>query len=203
MALTLQKGGNISLTKEAPGLTKAMLGLGWDARSTDGAPFDLDASALLLGADGKVRSGSDFVFYNQKGDVTAANGVDADLASASVVHLGDNLTGSGDGDDEEITVDLTRVPADVERIVFSVSIHEADVRRQSFGQVSNAFIRLVDSANDSEVVRYDLSEDASGETALNFAELYRNNGGWKFRAVGQGYATGLAGIASDFGVPLS
>lgn len=191
MALTLQKGANLSLTKEAPGLTRATVGLGWDARSTDGSAFDLDASAILVGADGKVRGNSDFVFYGQTQD-----------ADGSVVHQGDNLTGEGDGDDEQIVVDLTKVPADVERVVFTASIYEADQRSQSFGQVRNAFIRVVDAGSDNEVVRYDLSEDYATETALVFAELYRNNGDWKFKAVGQGYSNGLAGIAGDFGVQL-
>jgi tellurium resistance protein TerD len=191
MALTLQKGANLSLTKEAPGLTRAVVGLGWDARSTDGSAFDLDAAALLIGADGKVRGSTDFVYYGQLAD-----------ADNSVVHQGDNLTGDGDGDDEQIIVDLTKVPADVERVVFTASIYEAEKNNQSFGQVRNAFIRVVDGDSDSEVVRYDLSEDYATETALVFAELYRNNGDWKFKAVGQGYANGLAGIAGDFGVQL-
>lgn len=191
MALTLQKGANLSLTKEAPGLTRATVGLGWDARSTDGSAFDLDAAALLVGADGKVRSNTDFVYYGQLAD-----------ADGSVVHQGDNLTGEGDGDDEQIVVDLTKVPADVERVVFTASIYDADARSQSFGQVRNAYIRVVDAGNDNEVVRYDLSEDYATETALVFAELYRNNGDWKFKAVGQGYSNGLAGIAGDFGVQL-
>lgn len=189
MALTLTKGGSLSLSKEDPSLVRTRIGLGWDARSTDGAPFDLDASALLLGADGKVRSDADFIFYNQPKDEVG-----------SVVHQGDNKTGDGDGDDEQITVDLSLVPADVQKIVFAVSIHEGQERGQNFGQVRNAYIRLLNEDTQAEVVRYDLSEDAGQEAALNFAEVYRHNGEWKFRAVGQGYVSGLRGIAVDFGV---
>lgn len=189
MSLTLSKGGSLSLSKEDPSLVRSRVGLGWDARSTDGKPFDLDASALLLGADGKVRSDADFIFYNQPKD-----------AVGSVVHMGDNLTGEGDGDDEEITVDLSKVPADVQKIVFAVSIHDAAERGQNFGMVRNAYIRLLNDDNQTEIVRYDLSEDAGSEGALNFAEVYRHNGEWKFRAVGQGYNSGLRGIAVDFGV---
>lgn len=189
MGVSLSKGGNVSLTKAAPGLTSVKVGLGWDARTTTGTDFDLDASALLLKEDGKVRSDADFIFFNQK--------VSAD---GSVEHMGDNLTGQGDGDDETIKVNLAGVPMDVERIVFNVSIYDADARSQSFGQVSNSFIRVVNEADNNELARYDLTEDASTETAMLFGELYRNGGEWKFRAVGQGYASGLAGIAKDFGV---
>lgn len=191
MALSLQKGGNVSLTKAAPGVTKFTVGLGWDARTTDGKPFDLDAFALLLGADGKIREEKDFVFFNNLSD--SAN---------SVTHQGDNLTGEGDGDDEQIVVDLTAIPADVEKVVIAVAIFEADERGQTFGQVRNARIRLLNSATNNEEVNYDLSEDYPVETAVNFAELYRNNGEWKFRAIGQGYSTGLAGVARDFGVAV-
>ncbi|GAA0315531.1 TerD family protein [Kineococcus aurantiacus] len=192
MGVTLAKGGNVSLAKVAPNLTEALVGLGWDVRTTTGLDFDLDASALLLGAGGKVLSDAHFVFYNQ-------------LASpeGSVRHTGDNRTGEGEGDDESIEVDLLSVPAQVEKIVFAVSIHDAEARRQSFGQVVNAFIRLVNRVDGSEVVRYDLSEDASTETAMVFGELYRHSGEWKFRAVGQGYASGLRGIAQDFGVDVA
>jgi tellurium resistance protein TerD len=202
MGITLQKGGNLSLTKEAPGLTQASFGLGWDANPFNGHDFDLDASALLLGANGKVRSDKDFVFYNQLADVTSADGKTPDPQNASVVHQGDNLTGEGDGDDEVVKVRLDRLPLDVQTVVFAVSIHDAPQRGQSFGQVRNAFIRIVDEATGVEVARYDLTEDYSVETALVFAELYRNGGEWKFRAVGQGYADGLAGIARDFGVGI-
>ncbi|MFD7920504.1 TerD family protein [Streptomyces sp. NPDC059740] len=191
MGVTLAKGGNVSLSKAAPNLEKIMVGLGWDARSTTGAPFDLDASALLC-AGGRVLGDEYFVFYN---NLTSPEG--------SVEHTGDNLTGEGEGDDESILVDLGSVPEAVEKIVFPVSIHEADARGQSFGQVSNAFIRVVNQADDSELARYDLSEDAAGETAMIFGEVYRHSGEWKFRAVGQGYASGLRGIALDFGVNVS
>ncbi|AEN10906.1 MULTISPECIES: TerD family protein [unclassified Streptomyces] len=189
MGVSLSKGGNVSLSKEAPGLSAVVIGLGWDARSTTGADFDLDASALLLNATGKVVSDQHFVFYN---NLTSPDG--------SVEHTGDNLTGEGEGDDESIKVNLATVPADVDKIVFPVSIHEAVQRGQSFGQVRNAFIRVVNQAGGTEIARYDLSEDASTETAMVFGELYRNGAEWKFRAVGQGYASGLAGIASDYGV---
>ncbi|GAA3174387.1 MULTISPECIES: TerD family protein [Streptomyces] len=191
MSVTLAKGGNVSLSKAAPDLTQIMVGLGWDARSTTGAPFDLDASALLC-AGGRVLGDEYFVFYN---NLKSPEG--------SVEHTGDNLTGEGEGDDESILVDLTGVPEGVDKIVFPVSIHEADLRGQSFGQVSNAFIRIVNQADGSELARYDLSEDASAETAMIFGEVYRYHGEWKFRAVGQGYASGLRGIALDFGVNVS
>lgn len=189
MALSLSKGGNLSLTKEAPGMTKVLVGLGWDARSTDGQDFDLDASAFLLKADGKVRADSDFIFYNQ---LKSTDG--------SVEHTGDNRTGEGDGDDEAIKIDLSKVPVDVDKIAITVTIHEADARRQNFGQVRNAFIRLVNQDNNNEVVRYDLAEDASTETAMIFAELYRNGAEWKFRAVGQGFNGGLKPLAESFGL---
>ena len=189
MALSLSKGGNLSLSKEAPGMTKVLVGLGWDARSTDGQDFDLDASAFLLKADGKVRADSDFIFYNQLKSV-----------DGSVEHTGDNRTGEGDGDDEAIKVDLSKVPADIDRIAFTVTIHEADARRQNFGQVRNAFIRIVNQDNNSEVARYDLAEDASTETAMIFAELYRNGAEWKVRAVGQGFAGGLKPLAESYGL---
>ena len=189
MGVSLSKGGNVSLTKEAPGLTAVTVGLGWDVRSTTGTDFDLDASAILVNAQGKASSDGAFVFFN---NLTSADG--------SVKHLGDNLTGEGEGDDEQINVDLAAVPADVDKVVFPVSIYDADSRGQSFGQVRNAFIRVVNQAGGSELTRYDLSEDASTETAMVFGELYRNGTDWKFRAVGQGYAAGLRGIAQDFGV---
>jgi tellurium resistance protein TerD len=189
MGVALTKGGNVSLSKSAPNLTAIMVGLGWDARSTTGADFDLDASALLLGASGRVLSDNHFVFFN---NLRSPDG--------SVEHTGDNLTGEGEGDDESILVNLAMVPTDVDRIVFPVSIYDAETRGQSFGQVSNAFIRIVNQADNNELARYDLSEDASSETAMIFGEVYRRNGEWKFRAVGQGYASGLRGIAVDFGV---
>ena len=191
MSVSLSKGGNVSLTKIAPGLTAVSVGLGWDLRTTTGTDFDLDASALLCGADGKVIDDAHFVFFN---NLTSPDG--------SVEHTGDNLTGEGEGDDEAIKVDLARVPAEVDKIVFTVSIYDAESRRQSFGQVRNAYIRVVNQADNVEITRYDLSEDASTETAMIFGEVYRNAAEWKFRAVGQGYESGLAGIARDFGVNI-
>jgi len=191
MAISLSKGGNVSLTKEAGagGLTRVQVALGWDVRTTTGVDFDLDASALLVNASGKVQSDQHFVFY---GNLTSPDG--------SVEHTGDNLTGEGDGDDEVINVDLANVPAEIDRVVFPVSIYDADAKGQNFGQVINAYIRVVNADNSTELTRYDLSEDASSETAMVFGELYRRESEWKFRAVGQGYASGLAGIARDYGV---
>jgi tellurium resistance protein TerD len=191
MALSLEKGGNLSLDKVAPGLKKIVLGLGWDARATDGAEFDLDASAFMLNADGKVRSGADFIFYNQMRSPEGA-----------VEHTGDNRTGAGDGDDESIKVDLSMVPQDIQKIAFTVTIHDAEQRRQNFGQVSNAFIRVVNAESNAEVVRFDLAEDASTEAAMVFGELYRNGGEWKFRAVGQGYNGGLKAMCAQFGLNI-
>ncbi|MGA7204740.1 MAG: TerD family protein [Specibacter sp.] len=190
-SLTLSKGSNLSLTKADPGLSKAMIGLGWDPRTTSGEAFDLDASALLIGKNGKVRSNDDFIFYNQ-----------LEAKDGSVIHQGDNRTGEGEGDDEQILINLTMVSPDVERVVIVVSIDQADARRQNFGQVRDAFCRVVNQDTDTEIVRYDLSEDAASETSMVFAEIYRNGAEWKFRAVGQGYATGLHGIATDFGIVL-
>ena len=189
MGVSLSKGGNVSLTKEAPGLTAVSIGLGWDIRTTTGTDFDLDASAIALGPDKKVLSDNHFVFFN---NLRSPEG--------SIEHLGDNLTGSGDGDDEVINVDLAGTPPTIDSIVFPVSIYDAEARSQSFGQVRNAYIRVLNQANGQEIARYDLSEDASTETAMVFGELYRNGAEWKFRAVGQGYASGLAGIARDYGV---
>jgi tellurium resistance protein TerD len=189
MAVSLSKGGNVSLSKEAPGLKTVRVGLGWDTRVTDGSAFDLDASVFLLGETGKVRSDADFVFYNNK------NG-----GSGSVVHQGDNLTGEGSGDDEVVVVSLDQVPAEIQKLSFAVTIHDADARRQNFGMISNAFIRVVNEAGGSEIARYDLSEDASTETAMIFGDLYRHNGEWKFKAIGQGFAGGLGPLASSFGV---
>jgi tellurium resistance protein TerD len=189
MGVSLSKGGNVSLSKEAPGLTAVNVGLGWDVRTTTGADFDLDASALLVGTDGKILGDQYFVFFN---NLKSPDG--------SVEHTGDNLTGEGEGDDEMIKVNLASVPAEVDKVVFPVSIYDADSRGQSFGQVRNAFIRVVNQADNSELARYDLSEDASNETAMIFGEVYRNGNEWKFRAVGQGYSTGLAGIVRDYGV---
>ncbi|ARE76654.1 TerD family protein [Streptomyces avidinii] len=189
MGVSLSKGGNVSLTKAAPNLTAVIVGLGWDARTTTGVDFDLDASAILTSDQGKVTSDANFVFFN---NLKSPDG--------SVEHTGDNTTGEGEGDDEAIKVNLAGVPADVAKIVFPVSIYEAESRQQSFGQVRNAYIRVVNQADNTELARYDLSEDASTETAMVFGELYRNGAEWKFRAIGQGYASGLRGIAQDFGV---
>jgi tellurium resistance protein TerD len=191
MAISLSKGGNVSLSKEAPGLSNILVGLGWDTRATDGAGFDLDASAFLAKEDGKVRSNDDFIFYNQ---LKSSDG--------SVEHTGDNRTGAGDGDDEVIKVDLTKVPAEVAKIAITVTIDGAEAKNQNFGMVSKAFVRVVNAANSQEIVRYDLSEDFSVETALIFGELYRNGAEWKFRAVGQGFKGGLDALARSFGIQM-
>jgi tellurium resistance protein TerD len=191
MSISLSKGGNLSLSKEAPGLSKILIGLGWDTRSSDGSAFDLDASAFLLKEGDKVRSDADFIFYNQ---LKSSDG--------SVEHTGDNTTGEGEGDDEVVKVDLDRVPQDVQKISVAVTIHDAETRRQNFGMVTNAFIRIVNEAGGGEIARYDLSEDASTETAMIFGELYRHGAEWKFRAVGQGYNGGLGPLARNFGVNI-
>ncbi len=188
MAITLSKGGNISLSKTDPSLTKLIIGLGWDTRATDGQDFDLDASAFLTNAAGKTRGDSDFIFYN---NLSTPDGV---------THTGDNRTGEGDGDDEQIKVDLTKIPADVASVFMSVTIHDADARRQNFGQVRNAFARVVNEATNVEVARYDLGEDFSTETAVIFCEVYRNGAEWKFRAVGQGFAGGLNALVRHYGL---
>ena len=189
MAISLQKGGNVSLSKEAPSMSKMIIGLGWDVRATDGADFDLDGSAFLLSESGKVRSDADFIFYNQ-----------SKSADGSVEHTGDNRTGEGDGDDEQIIIDLGKVPADVQKIAISVTIHDAEARGQNFGMVSSAFIRCVNADGNSEIARFDLSEDASVETAMIFGEVYRHNGEWKFKAIGQGFKGGLGPLAKNYGV---
>lgn len=191
MAVSLQKGGNVSLEKVAPGMTNCLLGLGWDSRATDGADFDLDASVFMLNAEGKVKADNGFIFFNN-------------LVSEckSVEHTGDNLTGEGEGDDESIKVSLKDIPADITKVVVAVTIHEAESRKQNFGQVSNAFIRIVNSSSNEEVARYDLSEDYSIETALIFGELYRHNNEWKFKAIGQGFEGGLAPLARQYGVSV-
>lgn len=191
MPISLSKGGNVSLSKAEPGLKKVLVGLGWESRATDGAAFDLDASVFLLTDSGKVRADNDFIFYN---NLSSTDG--------SVVHSGDNRTGAGAGDDEAVRVNLPSVPADVKRIVFAVTIHDAETRRQNFGMVSSAFIRVVNDENTNEIARYDLSEDSSTETAMIFGELYRNGDEWKFKAVGQGYNGGLGPLAQSFGVNI-
>ena len=190
MAISLKKGQKVDLTKGNPSLKKITVGLGWDVNRYDGqADFDLDASAFLLGANGRVPSDEDFVFY---GNMSHKSG--------SVLHGGDNRTGAGEGDDEQIAVDLSLVPANIERIAITVTIYEANERRQNFGQVSNAFVRIVDEATGSEVVRYDLEEDFSIETALVVGELYRHNGEWKFNAIGSGFQGGLEALCRNYGV---
>lgn len=192
MAINLQKGGNVNLSKEAPGLSAVAVGLGWDVRATDGAAYDLDASAFMLTESGKVRADNDFIFYGNKKS-----------SDGSVEHMGDNITGDGDGDDEVVEVKLSSVPAAVQKIAISVTIHEAEARKQTFGQVSKAFIRVVNKADGKELARYDLSEDGSTEAALVFGELYRAGSEWKFKAVGQGFKGGLGPLARNFGVSIS
>ena len=192
MGISLAKGGNVSLSRTDPTLTKILIGLGWDARSSTGDDFDLDASLFMVGTDGKVPSDSYFIFYNQ-------------LLSPcrSVEHTGDNRTGAGDGDDEALKVNLGAVPDNIARLVVAVTIHDADARRQNFGQVSGAFMRIVNQENDAEIARFDLSEDYSTETTMVFGEVYRHNGEWKFKAVGQGYAGGLFALCSHHGVNVN
>ena len=191
MAISLTKGGNVNLSKEAPGLTNITVGLGWDPRATDGQEFDLDAIGFLVNEAGKVRNDQDFIFFN---NLKSDNG--------AVEHTGDNRTGEGDGDDEVIKVNLTQVPADVDKVVVTVTIHDAATRNQNFGQVANAFIRVVNEETGTEVVRFDLAEDYSVETAMVFGEVYRHNGEWKFRAVGQGYSGGLQAMCHQYGVDI-
>jgi tellurium resistance protein TerD len=190
MAISLQKGAKVDLTKGNPGLSKLVVGLGWDTNKyAGGADFDLDAAAFLLAGSGKVASDADFVFYNNLSH-----------SSGAVVHQGDNLTGEGEGDDEQIRVDLSKIPANYEKIAFTVTIHDAEVRKQNFGQVSNAFIRIVNETNGQELMRYDLGEDFSVETAVVVAELYRNGAEWKFNAIGSGFKGGLAALCKNFGI---
>ena len=188
--ISLFKGQKVDLTKNNPGLSKLVVGLGWDINKYDtGSNFDLDTAAFLLGTNSKVRDDSDFVFYNN-----------LKHSSGAVQHMGDNLTGAGDGDDEQIRIDLSKVPSSVEKISFTVTIHDAEARKQNFGQVSNAYIRVVDEANNQELIRYDLAEDFSVETAVVVGELYRHSGEWKFTAVGSGFNGGLAALCRNFGV---
>ena len=189
MGVSLSKGGNVSLTKEAPGLSAVDVGLGWDVNSFSGGDFDLDSSAILLGANGKAVSNQHFVFFN---NLTSPDG--------SVQHIGDNKTGAGEGDDEVIKVALATVAPEVERIIVAVSIYDADTRGQNFGSVRNAFIRVVNQADGTEIARYDLSEEASVETAMVFGEVYRSGADWKFRAIGQGFNGGLGPLARNYGV---
>ena len=191
MAISLNKGGNLSLSKTDPSLNQVLIGLGWDARATDGTDFDLDASAFLLAVNDKVRGETDFIFYNQTRS-----------PEGSVEHTGDNRTGEGDGDDEAVKINLAKVPADVQKIAITVTIHDAESRGQNFGQVQNAFIRVVNDQTNVEIVRFDLNEDYSTETAMIFGELYRHNGEWKFRAVGQGYNGGLRAMCGQYGISI-
>ena len=192
MAISLKKGGRVSLSKEVPNLKKIKIGLGWDANPTDtGSQFDLDASLFMLGSNGKVISDMHFIFYNN-----------STSPCQGVKHLGDNRTGLGEGDDETINIDLDRVDANVQRIIFTVTIDEAFERNQNFGQVNNALIRIVNQDTDQEITRYELDEDYSIETAINFGELYRKNGNWNFKAVGAGYNAGLEGFCREYGVDV-
>jgi tellurium resistance protein TerD len=193
MAISLSKGQKVDLTKGNPSLKNIMVGLGWDVNAYDsGADFDLDAAAFMVGANGKCPSEKDFVFY---GNLVHP--------SESVKHMGDNLTGAGEGDDEQIEVDLTKIPANIEKVAFTVTIYDADVRRQNFGQVSNAFIRIVDEVTGTELIRYDLGEDFSIETAIVVGELYRHNGEWKFNAIGSGFQGGLAALCGHYGIEVA
>lgn len=192
MAVSLAKGQKVDLTKTNPGLKEVLIGLGWDTNKYDGGfDFDLDSAAFMLGANGKVTSDGDFIFYNN-----------LKHSSGSVEHLGDNLTGAGEGDDEEMKIDLSKVPADIQKIDFTVTIHEADTRKQNFGQVENAFIRVMNATTKEELIRYDLGEDFSIETAVVVGELYRHGGEWKFQAIGSGFSGGLAALGKNFGVNL-
>ncbi|PHI29465.1 TerD family protein [Budvicia aquatica] len=191
MAVSLSKGGNVSLTKEAPTMTQAMVGLGWDTRVTDGADFDLDASVFMVNEAGKVISDSGFIFFNNK---TSPCG--------SVIHQGDNRTGEGDGDDEKVLITLAKIPEDVKKLVFAVTIHEAEKLKQNFGMVTSAFMRVVNNDGNQEIARFDLSEDASTETAMIFGELYKHGAEWKFKAIGQGFAGGLGALAVQYGVNI-
>ncbi|MDO4633484.1 MAG: TerD family protein [Eubacteriales bacterium] len=192
MPISLQKGQKVSLTKGNPGLKKVVVGIGWDINAFDtGGDFDLDAAAFCLGDNGRVTDQKDFVFYGN-----------TQHPSGSVMHMGDNLTGAGDGDDEQIKIDLSMVPANITRIAFTVTIYDAEARRQNFGQVSNAFVRIVDESNGQEMVRYDLGEDFSIETAVVFGELYKNGSEWKFNAIGSGYQGGLAALCGNYGIDV-
>jgi len=192
MSVSLQKGQKVSLTKGNPGLSKVVVGLGWDVNQFDtGGDFDLDAAAFLLTDNGKVSTQNDFIFYGN-----------LEHSSGSVKHLGDNLTGAGEGDDEQIKIDLSMVPANITKIAFTVTIYEAESRRQNFGQVNNAFIRIYNEANGEELLRYDLGEDFSIETAAVFGELYKNGDEWKFNAIGSGFQGGLAALCANFGVEV-
>ena len=193
MPINLQKGQKVDLTKGNPSLKNIMVGLGWDVNAYDsGADFDLDAAAFMVGENGKCPTEKEFIFYGN-----------LEHASGALKHMGDNLTGEGEGDDEQIEVDLTKIPANVSRVVFTVTIYDAEVRRQNFGQVSNAFIRIVDATTDRELIRYDLGEDFSIETAVVVGELYKHNGEWKFNAIGSGFQGGLAALCGHYGIEVA
>ena len=193
MPINLAKGQKVDLTKGNPGLKNIMVGLGWDVNAFDsGADFDLDAAAFMCESNGKCPTEKEFIFYGN-----------LENASGALKHMGDNLTGEGEGDDEQIQVDLTKIPANVEKVAFTVTIYEAETRRQNFGQVSNAFIRIVDEATGQELIRYDLGEDFSIETAVVVGELYRNNGEWKFNAIGSGFQGGLAALCGHYGIEVA
>lgn len=190
MGVSLKKGGNVSLSKIAPDLKKISVGLGWNARTTSGAAFDLDACAFMLNGD-TVRSDTDFIFYNQLRS-----------SCGSVEHQGDNRTGEGDGDDEIIKVNLDKLPNNVSKIVFTVTIHEGLERGQNFGQVNDAYVRVLNDEDGSELARYDLTEDAATIVSMIFCEIYRHGSEWKLRAVGQGFEKGLESVARNFGVSV-
>lgn len=192
MAISLSKGQKVDLTKGNPGLTNIIVGLGWDTNKYDGGQdFDLDSSVFLLDGAGKCASEQDFIFFNN-----------LQGGAGSVVHMGDNLTGEGAGDDEVIKIDLPNVPATIEKVAFTITIHDAEARAQNFGQVSNSYVRIVDEATGTELIRYDLGEDFSIETAIVVGELYRHNGEWKFNAIGSGYQGGLASLVHDYGLQV-
>lgn len=192
MAISLKKGGNLSLSSQEPGMKEIFIGLGWEARSITGSNFDLDASAFLIGEDGKVKKDEDFIFYKN---------LNSDCGS--VIHDGDNRTGDGDGDDETIKIFLEKVPAHTKKIVITVTIDEADIRKQNFGQVGSAYMRVVNSISDIEIARFDLSEDYSIETAMVFGEIYKHNNEWKFKAIGQGFSGGLLEMCNIYGVNVA
>ena len=193
MPINLSKGQKVDLTKGNPGLKNIMVGLGWDVNAFDsGADFDLDAAAFLLGQNGKCPTEKEFIFYSN-----------LEHSSGSVQHMGDNLTGEGEGDDEQILVDLTKIPSNIEKVAFTVTIYDSDVRRQNFGQVSNAYIRIVDESNGQELICFVLGEDFSIETAVVVGELYRHNGEWKFNAIGNGFQGGLAALCGYYGIEVA
>lgn len=193
MPINLSKGQKVNLTKGNPGLKKIMVGLGWDVNAFDsGADFDLDASAFMVGSNGRCPSDEEFIFYGN-----------LEHKSGAVKHMGDNLTGSGDGDDEQIEIDLTMVPENISKIAFTVTIYEAEARNQNFGQVSNSFIRVVNEVTGEEIIRYDLGEDFSIETAIVVGELYKHNGEWKFNAIGSGFQGGLAALCGHYGIEVA